>query len=269
MADCRLLSSGEEVLVHAPSLELGGLCVPGVKLLLSPAGAYSKKTTFAIQLLATPDNESGETTWIGANPVLGNRLVAAALAQGLLVPVLGSHSKLRAEVQPPGSLSRFDFVLEHGGGVSPSSTFLEAKSVVCSDWPLGALTPNPQPSGYSHVFSAHRAGQYERAAIFPVGRKGQKLGDGTAVVSERAIKHVRELAALCSPRHAAALCFVVNRGDCRTLSLTRSSCPAFAPEVKELPRRASRCLPFECAGWKPAKHSGTACYPVMCSSHGI
>ena len=241
MADCRLIATGEEVLVHTPSLELGGLCVPGARLLLSTAGAYSKKTAFAIQLLAT--EEAGETTWIGANPALGNRLVAAALARGLLAPILGAHTKLRAEVQPPGSSSRFDFLLEHGGGTS--TTFLEAKSVTCADWARGTLTPNPQPKGYSHVFSAHRAGpDYQRAAIFPIGRKGQKLADGTTVVSERAIKHMRELAALCSPQRAAALCLVVNRADCHSLSLTRGSCPAFPAEVAAAAAAGVQVLAF-------------------------
>ena len=54
----------------------------------------------------------------------------------------------------------------------------------------------PRPKNYDLVRAV--PGATARAAVFPVGKRGQKLAEGTPVVSERAIKHVRELAHLAA-----------------------------------------------------------------------
>jgi len=247
MADCKL-DSGESVLVHTPSLELGGLCVPGARLLLTRAGKHSKLCAYALQLVALPSSES---CWVGANPALGNRLAAAALALGLLDASLGAGA-VRAEVSLPGSKSRIDFELSHGEG---RRTLVEVKSVVCADWAAGSILPQPPPKGYAHVLST--AEGYERQALFPIGRKMQKLDDGRGVVSERAIRHVQELAALRGQDTEAAVLFVVNRGDCASLSLRRGCCPVFPEEVAAAARRGLRVLACRvrweadgCAHWE-------------------
>jgi len=229
------VDGGTRALAHAPGLELGGHCVPGSTVLLSTAANPTNKTQYAIQLVRS---DSGDL--IGAHPSLGNSLVAAALQRGLLTPALGAYVSVKAEVKHGDS--RVDFVLTHSDG---SRTLVEVKNVVCSDFEEGAEVPGFNPaakSGTKPTFSPVKGAAYRRSGIFPIGRKGQKLDDGTVVVSARAIKHVRELTAAVSSSPAsdsssadrikAAIVFVVNRGDCEMLSLTRGSCPVFPNEME-------------------------------------
>ena len=187
------LADGSIALAHAPGMELGGLCVAGARVLLSRnAAGGTTKTAFAIQLVAA---EAG--CWVGAHPSLGNKLVAAALRRGLLASALGAHASARAEATH--GRMRVDFELAHASG---GRTLVEVKNVVCSDYPLGSRAKRPK--GYDLVYSPHADGPaYKRAAVFPVGKLGQKLEDGTKCVSTRAIKHVSELAALAAESEGA------------------------------------------------------------------
>ena len=229
VADVRL-SAGTMALAHAPGLELGGHCVPGAAVLLS-AGKEGNKTAYAIQLVRAGDSGA----WIGAHPLLGNRLVAAALHQGLLASALGAFTEVKAEVKHGNS--RVDFVVTHADG---SETLVEVKSVVCADHAADAVVPvSPSKTGTKPIFSAYGGAAYTRSALFPIGRKGQKLPDGTVVVSARAVKHVRELAGAVTPdgRVKAAIVFVVNRHDCHNLSLRRGACPVLPLELEEAARQ--------------------------------
>ena len=233
MADVQL-ADGSVALAHAPGMELGGVCVAGARVMLSRnAAGGTTKTAFAIQLVAA---EGG--CWVGAHPSLGNRLAAAALQRGLLADALGTHASARPEATH--GRMRVDFELADAAG---GRTLVEIKNVVCSDYPRGSRARRPK--GYELVYSPHEDGpSYRRAAVFPVGKLGQKLEDGTKCVSERAIKHVRELAALIGESSGAvkaAVVFVVNRGDCHSVSVRRSSCPALAQEA---PRAAAGGVAF-------------------------
>ena len=232
VADVRL-EAGTVALAHAPGLELGGHCVPGASVMLS-TGKEGNKTAFAIQLVRAGDSGA----WIGAHPMLGNKLVAAALQQGLLASALGAFSACQAEVKHGDS--RVDFVLTHADG---SKTLVEVKSVVCADHAADAIVPPPaSKTGTKPTFSVHGGAAYSRSALFPIGRKGQKLPDGTVVVSARAIKHVRELAGAVTPdgRVKAAIVFVVNRHDCHNLSLRRGACPVLPLELEVAARAGVR-----------------------------
>jgi len=223
VADVRL-HDGTSALAHAPGMELGGVCVPGAQLLLSRNGSSKAKTAYAIQLVGCDEAECGvrRPTWVGASPLLANRLCAAALERGLLAPVLGPHTAVRPEATV-GDM-RVDFLVTNGA----STTLLEVKSVVCADY--APDTVSDKPKRYQLIKGV---APYHRAAVFPVGVRGQKLDDGRAVVSERAIKHARELAALTTASTRGVFMFVVNRGDCARLLLRGSSCPIFGEEVAQ------------------------------------
>ena len=220
-------------MAHAPGMELGGVCVAGARVLLSRnASGGATKTAFAIQLVAS------EGCWIGAHPSLGNRLAAAALRRGLLAAALGPHISARAEATR--GRMRVDFELADAAG---GRTLVEVKNVVCSDYAKGSKAPRPK--GYELVYSAHQGDDYRRAAIFPVGKIGQKLEDGTRVVSERVIKHVTELAALSAHSDGAVkarihvrqsrVCdwFTYNVRFSRSLA----GCSAVRGEPRRLPQR--------------------------------
>ncbi len=225
MADVRL-ADGSIAMAHAPGMEMGGQCVAGASLLLSRNTSGTTKTAYAIQLVAADEPECGacRPTWVGAHPLLANRLVAAALARGLLVPALGVHDAVRAEVKH-GHM-RVDFQLTHAGvaGVGHTTTLLEVKTVGCADYAFGSAAPHPK--GYDLVYGLPGV-KYTRAAVFPVGKqyvqgrvaalpsvcvlwcaqtsasllvcRGQKMEEGTPVVSTRAIKHMNTLVELSVP----------------------------------------------------------------------
>ena len=216
-------------------MELGGICVKGARLLLS-RNRGAMKTAYKIQLVAADEPECGASRpcWVGAHPLLGNRLAAAALARGLLAPILGAHSAVRAEAMH-GHM-RVDFELTHAaaaGASCGSSTLLEIKNVVCSDYLPSSDAPKA-PKRYKLVYAnvAPDGGVYSRSAVFPVGKRCQKLEDDTVVVSERAIKHLRELSQLKSSSTKTAVLFVVNRADCERVCLLNSSCAVFGREAQ-------------------------------------
>ena len=81
VADVKLDDGGDEVIAHAPMLDLGGLIKPGtiVRMTKSKPGG---KTSHSIQLVGFKEiNCDRITTWIGANPSLGNN-VAKSLLEG-------------------------------------------------------------------------------------------------------------------------------------------------------------------------------------------
>lgn len=196
--------------------------MPGALLMLSRNANSKAKTAYAIQLVGCDEVECGERrpTWVGASPLLANRLCGAALQRGLFAPVFGQHTAVRPEATV-GDM-RVDFMLSHGD----STTLLEVKSVVCADYAPDTVTDKPKR--YQLIKGT---APYRRAAVFPVGVRGQKLEDGRPVVSVRAIKHARELASLTTGSTRGAFMFVVNRGDCNRLLLGSSSCPVFGEEV--------------------------------------
>ena len=241
-----LLSTGETVLAHTPSLELGGICVPGATLLLSK-NRDGLQTAYSVSLVAVSDDESKSRYpsgryWVSANPHTGNSLARAAIDAGLLSDVglgcgLAPGGVQSVVAEKTFGDSRLDFEVEEVGG---GKILIEVKSVVCSDYMIGSSAPSYK--NYANVLSP--VSNYRRAAVFPVGKLGQKLQDGTKVLSSRAVKHVRELAAVAEappkkkkkgeggPKTRAAILFVVNRGDCEYLSLEKGTCPVLVDELK-------------------------------------
>jgi hypothetical protein len=169
VADVRL-ADGSIAMAHAPGMEMGGQCIAGASVLLSRNTSGTTKTAYAIQLVAADEPECGacRPTWVGAHPALANRLVAAALARGLLVPALGVHDAVCAEVKL-GHM-RVDFQLTHAAvaGAAHTTTLLEVKTVGCADYAFGSAAPHPK--GYDLVYGLPGV-KYTRAAVFPVGKQ--------------------------------------------------------------------------------------------------
>lgn len=77
---------------------------------------YPRPAAAVCQQLAEDLRSPGVTTLVGAHPLLAERLVEAAIQQGLLEGALGRHTALRRQ-QVFGD-ARVDFVLEQEAGVS-------------------------------------------------------------------------------------------------------------------------------------------------------
>ena len=136
MADVKLDDGGNEVIAHAPMLDLGGLIKPGtvVRMKKSKPGG---KTSHSIQLVGVNEVECGNVpgtmTWIGANPNLGNSVAKQLIEQGHITAALlgGDDSKIQSEVkmksQEGEDTVRSDFVINE-------KVVVEVKSCVCADY---------------------------------------------------------------------------------------------------------------------------------------
>jgi DNA-binding sugar fermentation-stimulating protein len=268
VSDVILLSeTGEElesVLAHSPALDVGGLCTPESVVFLSkrdPGG----KTSHSIELILAPGpdqstiNDDGDPVLIGSHPSLGEKIAEEVLKRGLLKDVIGldgaslvpndklsSPSKKKQKkddhVHDTGTKlyrqrtygdSRVDFEIESVSDDGSSKKYLiEVKNVVCSDY---AEVRAPVKTGANHcviIAKNDENSTYKRAALFPWGRVGQTF-EGKKVVSERAIKHLRNLADLgrnCEETQAVVL-FVTNRSDCETMRPCDEACPVFTEEL--------------------------------------
>lgn len=268
VSDVVLLSeSGEElesVLAHSPALDVGGLCIPGSIVFMSerdPGG----KTSHSIELIVAPGpdqstiNDDGDPVLIGSHPGLGEKIAEEVLKKGLLKDVLGlegatlvpnhkssSPSKKKQKTEDNTNEtgtklyrqrtygdSRVDFEIQSISDDGNQKKYLiEVKNVVCSDF---AEARAPVKTGTNHcvIISKNKENStYKRAALFPWGRVGQTF-EGKKVVSERAIKHLRNLADLGrnDENTQAVVLFVTNRSDCETMRPCDEACPVFAQEL--------------------------------------
>jgi sugar fermentation stimulation protein A len=104
-----ILDEGGAVTVACPNTgSMLGLTAPGSTVWLSRSDAASRKYAYTWEMVET-DLGAGPTL-VGINPMHPNRLVAEALAAGVIEPLTG-YENTRREVKY-GVASRVDFLLE-------------------------------------------------------------------------------------------------------------------------------------------------------------
>lgn len=276
---------------HLPNLDMGGKCVEGSTLVMKPArdkkgnlvgpNATSPKfgtpkCEYIAQLLRVDESQLSSSpsstvnyhpVWVGAHPTLGEMIAEQLIGENLLLSDDFPHVKsYQREVRNPAGLDlRADFVVTH---TDPTKLkrIVEVKTVVDTDYSPDAVPPAPPPSPNGKkssdskkrcVFTSSRV-PYRRTGIFPWGTSGQKGPDGEAVVSARAIKHVRELTRVVLQRrenrksksknnddsngkeseeedndYDSTILFVVIRGDAKAFRPNIDACPSFARYLKE------------------------------------
>jgi len=271
VADVRL-DSGRIALAHVPALDMGGLCVPGSKLLLKVAvdskgqpvgskavGSYgTPKCEFILQLVyvAEPENAHMGGCWCAAHPSLGEKLTAALLEKGL-VREMPKVEGIRKEVTGiAGCNMRADFVIEHRNN---QASVLEVKTVLNTDY-----NPATPPARKEAVYLG-RARNYQRAGIFPWGQVAQVGPEGEQVVSSRAIKHIDELAAIARGVHTGRsdqqllpmLLFMVVRPDVVSMRINDESCPSFARHAQAAKAAGVRIVAHK-VRWGTGKNTGRA-----------
>lgn len=237
-----------EAIVHLPNLDMGGKCVPGAKICMKPArdrkgnligkDAVSPKygtpkCEFIAQLLRVDESALGyqPPVWVGAHPSLGEQVAEALVGRNLLGPDFPTVESFKREVPNVGGTDmRADFLVHHKDPNLPPRV-VEVKTVVDTDYAASAIPTNRTKC----VFTNDRT-PYVRTAIFPWGSCNQKGPDGEAVVSARAIKHVRELTRIIkddSKNYSATVLFVVIRHDAKAFKPNIDACPSFAKYLKE------------------------------------
>jgi hypothetical protein len=158
---------------------------------------------------------------------------------------------------------RVDFVIQHVDPLLPLR-LLEVKTVVDVDYSASAVpavmdsTANgsnkksPKKKA-ACIFTSDKI-PYTRTALFPWGKSNQKGPNGEAVVSARAIKHVREFTRIVrqgkqpisssskkkddndnqlQQRYDATILFVVIRPDAKSFRPNHEACPSFAKYLHE------------------------------------
>lgn len=244
-----LVDSNRTAIAHLPNLEMGGKCVPGVTLLVKhardrkgnkvPATAVNPKYNtpkceFIAQVLLNDDSNIHpmyQPTWIGAHPSLGETIGEIWLREQLLYDDIVD---VQTQVNNPCGIPniRSDFMVTHADG---TKRIVEVKTVVDTDF---CATAAPQAGPKRPVFVSDKL-PYVRTGIFPWGNSKQKGPDGEAVVSTRAIHHVRELTKIATGEYTndgercqATLLFVVIRGDAQAFRPNANACPSFAKYLK-------------------------------------
>jgi hypothetical protein len=132
---------------------------------------------------------------------------------------------------------RPDFRAHHADG---TATLLETKQVVDTDYDPATANDAAaaQPGHPVYAPKDVASAGYERAGIFPWGKRGQKGPGGEPVVSARAIDHVRELSAVvnggngkgCGDVHAAVV-LMAGRHDVSSIRANGAACPSFATHL--------------------------------------
>ena len=151
--------------------------------------------------------------------------------------------------------SRIDFELvEFENSEAINRALIEVKNVVCSDYSAEFA---PEKTGTNHcviisntdedtVGDDSSSRNYLRSGIFPWGRVGQTF-EGKKVVSERAIKHLRNLSKLKSEQGKSGnvqtvVLFIINRSDCEKMRACHEACPVFASELKTTSDQGTKVL---------------------------
>lgn len=138
--------------------------------------------------------------WVGGHPSLGEQIPKKLIQRhiergGGVLDGIGKIESYQKQVKISPN-SRADFVLKPVTSLKDNQRqrIVEVKTVVDTDynpkWGLPSLT------NLKCVFKVPIGAKYDKYGIFPWGQGNQKGPDGEAVVSARAIKHVRELTSL-------------------------------------------------------------------------
>ena len=144
---------------------------------------------------------------VGANPLNANKFFSHCFNKTLL-PEFSDYGVIKSEVKANDSGSRFDFRLNE-------DTFVEVKSVLVND--------------------------DATIATFPIGNKKK----GT--ISERANKHIDELATLARENVDCYIVFVVLRADSESFSPNHSKDPLFCEKLRAARDAGVKVLAYQAA----------------------
>ena len=129
------LDTGEIITAHCPNTgPMIGNCTPGSLVQISPSNNPKRKLAYTWEMIDV------NSTWVGVNTAMPNRVVKRLLEQKLLPELATRYDDVRSEV-PYGKdkKSRVDFLLTKE---SQAPIYVEVKSVTLSDDGKTALFPD-------------------------------------------------------------------------------------------------------------------------------
>ena len=147
LADIELMT-GEIITAHCPNTgPMIGVSTPGSLVLVSKSDNPKRKLAYTWEAIQVNDNQS---TWVGVNTSLPNKVVKLALEQKLLTELAGRYDRFRPEV-PYGKdkKSRIDFLLT--GNDSQPPIYVEVKSVTLAQGKVALFPDTVTTRGQKHL----------------------------------------------------------------------------------------------------------------------
>ena len=185
----------EEYLLHTPCLGCGGLCDAGSEILMYPIKTKCKYRAFLSIV-----KEKNHTIYVGIEPNSAEVITELALKKNYIKELQNIKSY---KTQTKIGKSRFDFSGVDENGVE---FILEVKNVPCAYYKNVATEKERKNIDSSYKWN-------EKIGIFPIGKINRK----TKTISERALKHIRELEEIkMTTNKRAIICYVIQRNDVKT-----------------------------------------------------
>lgn len=148
LADVELVERGRRVTAHSANTgAMTGCAEPGSRVWLSDSGNPQRKYPLSWEIVEAR-NAADDTTLVGINTQLANRLVEEAIEQGI-ISALAGYRELRREVRYGSENSRIDLLLE--GHDSLASCYVEVKSVTLAEAGIAEFPDAVSARGTRHL----------------------------------------------------------------------------------------------------------------------
>lgn len=155
------LNTGEVITAHCPNTgPMTGICTPDSLVQVSKSDNPRRKLAYTWEMIQidqrseiTPSFHGGvisDSTWVGTNTVIPNRVIKLALEQKLFPKLANRYSNVRSEV-PYGkdNKSRIDFLLTSDDSQPP--IYVEVKSVTLSAGKIALFPDTVTTRGQKHL----------------------------------------------------------------------------------------------------------------------
>lgn len=139
------LETGAIITAHCPNTgPMTGVCTPESLVQVSKSDNPKRKLAYTWEMIKI------DSTWVGVNTSIPNRVIKLALEQQLFPQLAGRYSNVRSEV-PYGKeqKSRVDFLLT--GDNSQAPIYLEVKSVTLSSGKIALFPDTVTTRGQKHL----------------------------------------------------------------------------------------------------------------------
>ena len=143
LADIKL-DTGEIITAHCPNTgPMTGVAIPDSLVQVSPSNNPKRKLGYTWEMVKI------DSTWVGINTAIPNRVVKLALTQKLFPELANRYDRVRSEVRyGKDNKSRVDFLL---WGDDKPLIYLEVKSVTLSAGKLALFPDTVTTRGQRHL----------------------------------------------------------------------------------------------------------------------
>ena len=145
LADIELLDTGAIITAHCPNTgPMTGISIPDSLVMVSKSNNPKRKLAYTWEMIQI------DSTWVGTNTAIPNRVVKSALEQKLFPELAERYSVVRSEVRyGRDNKSRIDFLLSGDNNQAP--IYVEVKSVTLSSGKIALFPDTVTTRGQKHL----------------------------------------------------------------------------------------------------------------------